>query len=152
MWLIRVEDKIINKEIEIIQKTKKELKMRIGFLFEEELEPLKKTLNKASKNGIEINILTSPYCIINNEEIDIKEELKDSSIKIKNADIPFVKMMIRDGMEMLHIYSKFSEDKRIPLKNTSIAMWNQYEDISKNYDERFNKAFKKEKKKNIDKS
>ena len=57
--------------------------------------------------------------------------------------------MIRDGKEMLHMYSKFSKDKRIPLKNTSIAMWNQYEDISKNYDERFNKAFDKANKKNI---
>ena len=44
MWLIREEQKIINKEIELIEKTRKELKMRIGFLFEDELESLKKAL------------------------------------------------------------------------------------------------------------
>ncbi|WP_461460950.1 TrmB family transcriptional regulator [Methanobrevibacter sp.] len=148
MWLIREENKIINKEIEIIKKCQSELKMRIGFLFENELKPLKNALIKASKNNVKINILASPYCIINDKEVNIKEELKHPNIKIKNADIPVVKMMIRDGKEMLHIYSKFSKEKRIPLKNTSIAMWNQYEDISKNYDERFNKAFKGKNKKN----
>ena len=149
MWLIREEQKIINKEIELIEKTRKELKMRIGFLFEDELESLKKALHKASKNNIKIKILASANCIINGNTINIKDEIDSPNIKIKNANIPFVKMMIRDGKEMLHMYSKFSKDKRIPLKNTSIAMWNQYEDISKNYDERFNKAFDKANKKNI---
>ncbi|WP_295721763.1 hypothetical protein [uncultured Methanobrevibacter sp.] len=72
MWLIREENKIINKEIEIIKKCKNELKMRIGFLFENELKPLKYALIKASKNNVKINILASSYCIINDKEINIK--------------------------------------------------------------------------------
>ena len=53
-------------------------------------------------------------------------------------------MMIRDGKEMFHIYSKFKE-KYIPIKNTSIGMWNQYEDICENYDKRFYKSMEKSK-------
>lgn len=142
MWLIRGEKKIVNKEIELIKKAKTHVNMRIGFLFEEEIQQLKNTLKNKSES-IDINILASPYCIINNKKVNIKEELENPNINIYNTDLPYVKMMICDGKEMLHIYSKFNEKTRSPINETSIAMWNQYPEICKNYDDRYYKILKK---------
>ncbi|WP_143744784.1 hypothetical protein [Methanobrevibacter sp. 87.7] len=150
MWLIRGEKKIINKEIELIKKAKNRVNMRIGFLFENEVQELKKILKNKSEK-IEINILASPNCIINNKKVNIKKELENPNITIYNANLPYVKMMICDGKEMLHIYSKFNEKTGSPLNETSIAMWNQYPEISKNYDDRFYKVLKKAKINNMNK-
>lgn len=144
MWLIRGEEKIINKEIEIIKKAQKTINMRIGFLYKNELEPLKNALNNEVRNNIEVNILVSNDLYENNKKVDIEKIFNNEKIRIYKADIPSVKMMIRDGKEMLHIYSKFKE-KYIPVKNTSIGMWNQYEDICENYDKRFYKSMEKSK-------
>ena len=38
---------------------------------------------------------------------------------------------------MMHTYTKFSEDKRTVLPKSAIGIWNKYEDIARNYDERF---------------
>ena len=35
-----------------------------------------------------------------------------------------------------HIY-KFSQDKRKVIPETAIGIWNKYEDVARNYDERF---------------
>ncbi|MGN0093669.1 MAG: TrmB family transcriptional regulator [Methanobrevibacter sp.] len=144
MWLIRGEEKIINKEIEIIKKAQKTINMRIGFLYKNELEPLKNALNNEVRNNIEVNILVSNDLYENNKKVDIEKILNNEKIRIYKSDIPSVKMMIRDGKEMFHIYSKFKE-KYIPVKNTSIGMWNQYEDICENYDKRFYKTIEKSK-------
>ena len=40
MWLIHGQEKIIKKELEIISRAKKSVNMRIGFLFDEEIEKL----------------------------------------------------------------------------------------------------------------
>ena len=48
---------------------------------------------------------------------------------------------------MMHTYTKFSEDKRNVIPETAIGIWNKYEDISRNYDERFMNQLKKLKKK-----
>ena len=37
----------------------------------------------------------------------------------------------------MHIYAKFSEDKRTVIPESTIGILNKYEDIAKNYDERF---------------
>ena len=72
---------------------------------------------------------------------------KSQEINIKKADIPFVKVLISDSKEMMHTYTKFSEDKREVLPETAIGIWNKYEDIARNYDERFENQLKKLKKK-----
>lgn len=145
MWLIRGEAKIIDKEIELIKKAKKSINMRIGFLFEEEMDILRDTLINKSKE-IPIKILASEECIINNKKVDIIKNLKNSNIEIRKANLPYVKMIILDGKEMLHIYSRFDEETGSPLNETSIGMWNQYPEICKNYDDRFNLIFYNKKK------
>ena len=76
-------------------------------------------------------------CYINNEEVNIIKMFKDAGINIQKADIPFVKVMISDSKEMMHTYTKFSEDKRNVIPETAIGIWNKYEDVARNYDERF---------------
>ncbi|WP_156314610.1 hypothetical protein [Methanobrevibacter arboriphilus] len=38
---------------------------------------------------------------------------------------------------MIHIFSKFSGKKKNVVSSSAIGVWNQYEDIAKNYDDRF---------------
>ena len=109
--------------------------MRIGFLFENEAETLIKAFK--SNRNLKVNILASPTCYVNNEEINIIKTFKDAGINIQKADIPFVKVLISDSKEMMHTYTKFSQDKREVIPETAIGIWNKYEDVARNYDERF---------------
>ena len=144
IWRIYGVDKIINQEMEIIKRSKKSINMRIGFLFEGEGEALVNVLRY--RKDLEVNILASPVCYINNEEINILKLFEDHNINIQKADIPFVKMLISDSKEMLHTYTKFTEDKRNVIPETAIGIWNKYEEIAKNYDDRFMNQFRKIKK------
>lgn len=146
IWRIYGVEKIIAQEIEIIKRAKKSINMRIGFLFEGEGEAILKELKRRS--DLRINILASPTCYINNEEVNIIKLFKDNDINIQKADIPFVKLIISDSKEMMHTYTKFSEDKREVIPETAIGIWNKYEDIARNYDERFMNQLKKLKKRN----
>lgn len=144
IWRIYGVEKIISKEVEIIKRAASSVNMRIGFLFDGESEALIKAFKNNRK--IEVNILASRSCYINNEEIDIIKQFKDAGINIYKADIPFVKVMISDSKEMMHTYTKFSENKREVIPQTAIGIWNKYEDIAKNYDERFLNQLEKNKK------
>ena len=141
IWRIYGVEKIINQEVEIIKRAKKTINMRIGFLFEGEGEALVKALK--NRRNLEVNILASPTCYINDEEVNIIQLFKEASINIQKADIPFVKVMISDSKEMMHTYTKFSEDKRNVIPETAIGIWNKYGEIAKNYDERFLNQLKK---------
>lgn len=145
IWRIYGVEKIINQEIEIINRAKKTINMRIGFLFKGEGEAIVKALKK--RQNLEVNILASPICYINDEKFEIIEFFKNNNISIQKADIPFVKVLISDSKEMLHTYTKFSQDKRNVIPETAIGIWNKYEEIAKNYDDRFINQLQKLKKK-----
>lgn len=145
IWRIYGVEKIIAQELEIIKRAKTSINMRIGFLFDGEGEALVKALK--NRSNLRINILASPVCYINDEKFDIIQLFKDNDINIQKADIPFVKLIISDSKEMMHTYTKFSEDKRNVIPETAIGIWNKYEDIAKNYDDRFMNQLKKMKKK-----
>lgn len=141
IWRIYGVEKIINQEIEIIQRAKTSINMRIGFLFEGEGESLIRIFNK--RDDLKINILASPTCHINDEEINIIKIFQENDIPVYEADIPFVKLIISDSREMMHTYTKFTPDKRNVIPETAIGIWNKYEDIAKNYDDRFKNQLKK---------
>ena len=141
IWRIYGVEKIINQEIEIIKRAKTSVNMRIGFLFEGEGEALVKAFRR--RRGLNINILASPTCYINNKQIDIIRMFEDEDINIQKANIPFVKVLISDSREMMHTYTKFSENKRNVIPETAIGIWNKYEDVARNYDERFMNQLKK---------
>ena len=132
IWRIFGVENIIANEIEIIKRSKSSLNMRIGFLFENEAQQLVKVLK--NKN-IPINILASPYSYIGDEKVQIIEVFDEIDVSIYKADIPFVKMLISDSNEMLHIYARFYGEKKKVLSHSAIGIWNKYEDIAKNYDE-----------------
>ena len=150
IWRIYGVKKIINQEVEIINRSKTSINMRIGFLFEGEGEALIKAFK--NKSNIKVNILASETCFINNEKINIINMFKNEGISIQKADIPFVKVLISDSKEMMHTYTKFSEDKRNVIPETAIGIWNKYEDIARSYDERFINQLEKIKKQNNSKS
>ena len=83
IWRIYGVEKIINQELEIIQRAKNTINMRIGFLFEGEGEALIKAFKK--RRNLKVNILASPTCYINNEEINIIKMFKDQNINIQKA-------------------------------------------------------------------
>lgn len=141
IWRIYGVDKIINQEVEIIKRSKTSVNMRIGFLFEGEGEALIKAFKR--KRGLKVNILASPTCYINDEEVNIISLFRENNISIYKADIPFVKVLISDSKEMMHTYTKFSQDKRNVIPQTAIGIWNKYEDVARNYDERFINQFNK---------
>lgn len=141
IWRIYGVEKIIAQELEIIKRAKTSINMRIGFLFESEGEQLVKSLK--NRSDLKINILASPICYINNEKFNIIELFDNNDINIHKADIPFVKLIISDSKEMMHTYTKFSEDKCNVIPETAIGIWNKYEDIAKNYDDRFMNQLKK---------
>lgn len=141
IWRIYGVEKIIAQELEIIKRAKNSINMRIGFLFEGEGEALVEALK--NRSDLRVNILASPICYINYEKFDIITLFKKAEIPIQKADIPFVKLIISDSREMMHTYTKFSEDKRNVIPETAIGIWNKYEDIAKNYDERFLNQLKK---------
>ena len=145
IWRIYGVEKIINRELEIIKRAKTSINMRIGFLFEGEGDALIKALK--NRPDLRINILASPICYINDEEVNIIKLFKENDIPIQKANIPFVKLLISDSKEMMHTYTKFSEDKRNVIPETAIGIWNKYEDIAKNYDDRFMNQLKKIKEK-----
>lgn len=150
IWRIYGVEKIISQELEIIKRAKKSINMRIGFLFEGEGEEIVNALK--NRSDLNINILASPTCYINDEEFNIIQLFKQNDISIQKADIPFVKLIISDSKEMMHTYTKFSEDKRNVIPETAIGIWNKYEDIARNYDERFMNQLKKIKNKQKKKS
>lgn len=152
IWLIHGTERIIKKELEIISRAKKTVNIRMGFLFKTETEQLIEKFDRLINRGIEINILASPYSFITNKRIDIIKQFKDSNVNIVKTDLPFVKMIVRDGKEMIHIFTKFSGKEKSVISNTAIGVWNQYEDIAKNYDERFYNAWNKKLKKQIQKT
>ncbi|MBQ2635410.1 MAG: transcriptional regulator [Methanobrevibacter sp.] len=145
IWRIYGVEKIISQELEIIKRAKSSINMRIGFLFEGEGQALIKALK--NRSDLKINILASPTCYINDEEFNIIKLFKENDINIQKADIPFVKLIISDSKEMMHTYTKFTEDKRNVIPETAIGIWNKYEDIAQNYDDRFMNQLKKMKKK-----
>ncbi len=97
IWLIHGTERIIKKELEIISRAKKTISIRMGFLFPNEAEFLKEKFNRLAKKGIGINILATEYCYIDNKKIDIISEFADSNVNIIEADIPFVKLIVRDS-------------------------------------------------------
>ena len=141
MWLIHGEERIIQKELEIIKRATKSINMRIGFLFGNELEQLKEVLSKKKK--IQINILTSNNIYLDNKKVDLSDYFNQDNIIIKKTFVPQVKMIIRDEKELLHVYSLFKDNKKDLIPNTSIGVWNQYEEIANNYNDRFIKQMKK---------
>lgn len=139
VWKVSGLDNIIQKEIDIIKRSKTTISIRIGFIFDDELKTLIKELKKKSET-VDINIIVSEEF---NEKMNIIKKLKNEGFNTYIANIPLVKMMISDSKEMFHTYAKFKDDKKEINPSSVIGVWNQYEDVSKNYEINFKKQIKR---------
>ena len=119
--------------------------MRIGFLLEGEGDELIKAFRRLGED-VSIRILASSECYIDKEKVEIIETFKKAGLKnleIIKADIPFVKVLIRDGREMIHTYVQFTGEEKSVIPKTAVGIWNQYNDVCRNYEERFDNQFEK---------
>ena len=145
VWLINTSEKIIAKELEIIERSRSSISMRIGFLLEGEGDELIKAFRRLGED-VSIRILASSECYIDKEKVEIIETFKKSGLRnleIIKADIPFVKVLIRDGREMIHTYVQFTGEEKSVIPKTAVGIWNQYNDVCRNYEERFDNQFEK---------
>lgn len=127
IWLLHGQEKIVNKELEIITRTKESLFIMGGLMFPGEPDMLKPALNKSIEKGVDIKMLTAPLCRVDDVEVSTQEILGDLALKIKFFPVPFIKFVVRDRKEMMIVFCKLSGNNA--LSETAIAIWNQYQEF-----------------------
>ncbi|MDR3062970.1 MAG: TrmB family transcriptional regulator [Methanobrevibacter sp.] len=147
VWLIHGPEKIIEKELELISKARKTIAIRMGFIFEKELDLIESKISQKVREGVDVKIMVNAKLHTKYKKVDSKELLKYSSAQIAKFNLPTAKMIIRDEKEMMHIFAKFKSNGK-PYPETAIGIWNMYEDIAQNYHERFEIAWNKKSKTN----
>jgi len=133
IWLIHGPEKIIRKEMEIITRAKESINIRAGFMFKDEAESLKEKINQAARRGVKTRIMAAPFTVIDDKKIHLSKELQGIMAEVRIYQIPFVKMIVRDGKEMMLIFSKFSGEEKKAVAQSAIGVWNQYQEIAQNY-------------------
>lgn len=127
IWLIHGQEKIVNKEMEIILRAEESLFIMGGLMFPEEPPQLKDHLERSMKNGVDIRMLTAPKCWVDGVEVPTREIMKDLPIQVKFFPVPFIKLIVRDRKEMLIAFCRISGNTAI--SETAIAIWNQYQEF-----------------------
>ncbi len=127
IWLLHGQEKIVNKELEIISRTKESLFIMGGLMFPREPEMLNNALKKPINKGVNIKMLTAPSCFMDDVEIPIQKTLENLPIEIKFFPVPFIKLVVRDKKEMMIAFCKLSGNNA--LSETAIAIWNQYQEF-----------------------
>lgn len=127
IWVINGPEKIIKKEMEIISRAEDSIMILAGFMFEDEIPLLKENLSKIKKKGVKVRINARSPLLVGKSPIDLQEELKDLSVDIKVATMPYIKMVARDRKEMMVSFSRTSEESIIP--ESAVAIWNHYEEF-----------------------
>jgi sugar-specific transcriptional regulator TrmB len=102
-------------------------------MFKDEADSLKEKINQASRKGVKTKIMAAPFTVIDEEKIDMAQELDGIKAEVRIYQIPFVKMIVRDGKEMMLIFSKFSGKEKRVVAQSAIGVWNQYQEIAQNY-------------------
>ncbi|MDP3065502.1 MAG: hypothetical protein Q8N08_02090 [Methanobacteriaceae archaeon] len=124
IWLLHGQEKIVNKELEIISRAEESLFIMRGLMFPEEPIRLKANLEKSMKKGVDIKMLTAPSCWVDHVEVPTQKIIEDLPLEIKFFPVPFIKLIVRDKKEMLIAFCKLSGNTA--LSETAIAIWNQY--------------------------
>jgi len=124
IWLLHGQDKIVNKELELISRAEDSLFIMGGLMFPGEPSLIKVRLEKKLKRNVDIKVLTAPECSVNNVDVSTQVILETLPIDIKFFPVPFIKLVVRDRKEMLIAFCKLSGETA--LAETAIAIWNQY--------------------------
>lgn len=143
VWLIHSNENILQREVEIIKNARESLTIRIGFLLEDEAKVMIRAFNEIPRN-VKIRIIANNECYINNEKTDIIKPFQNAkldNLKIVEADIPIMKMLIRDGKEMFGTFARFHGENNSIIPHTAVGVINQYEDICQNFNKHFLRQF-----------
>lgn len=124
IWLLYGQEKIVNKEVELLSRAEESIFILGGLMFPGEPARLNEGLQKLIKKNVDVKLLTAPKCSIDHVEVPTKEALKELPIEIKFFPVPYIKLVVRDKKEMLIAFCKLSGDTA--LSETAIAIWNQY--------------------------
>ncbi|MCC7551361.1 MAG: TrmB family transcriptional regulator [Methanobacterium sp.] len=127
IWLIHGHEKIVKKEMEIISRAKESLFIMGGLMFPGEPSLLQANLEKAMEKGVNVRMLTTPSCWVDEVEVPTQEIMKDFPSEIKFFPVPFIKLVVRDKNEMLIAFCKLSGNRI--LSETTIGIWNQYQEF-----------------------
>lgn len=135
--LVEGKIKVVQKQYDIIRRTRNVILMRIGFIFPSEIDELKSQINLLLKKGVTVKILAAQKCVVNDEVISIKEVFEDVPIEVKYAKIPTAQLFIRDYNEMMLVFTE-NIGKSVSEKNT-VGLLNTFSTIISNYVLAFNK-------------
>jgi sugar-specific transcriptional regulator TrmB len=127
IWILHGQEKIVNKELEIISRAEESIFILGGLMFPGEPERIKEGLQKPIKKNVNVKILSIPKSSVDHVEVPVKEVLENLPVKIKFFPVPFIKLVVRDRKEMMIVFCKLSGDT--VLSETVIAIWNQYEEF-----------------------
>lgn len=120
IWLIHGPEKIIKKELEIIGRSRHDIKIRAGFFFPGESKKILQSLKKKFYRGVDVRLM-------------VADDLEDTEpLEVRMVNIPTIKMIVRDSEEMMWVFSRFTHDGSI-IPESAIGVWNQYPEIAENY-------------------
>lgn len=127
IWILHGQEKIVNKEMEIISRAEESLFIMGGLMFPEEPHKLKVNLEKPIKKGVNLRVLTTTICLVDHVEVPVQDVLKDIPLDIKFFPVPFIKLVVRDKKEMMIGFCRISGNSAI--SETAIGIWNQYSEF-----------------------
>lgn len=136
------QNKIIQKQDMLLDKSTNTLYIRIGFILPEQVENIKKLLKKVVAKNVTVKILAVPKCTVDNQEIDVKSILNNLPVDVKYMNLPAIQLIIRDYKEMLMVFTENS-GKSVSNKNM-VGLLNTNPIIISNFILAFNKHWKKE--------
>lgn len=132
-------NKIFQKEKNILNKSKKVVLIRLGFILPSEIDSFKKLILKLDKKGIQIKILSVRECMVDGVKINLEETLSDLPVKIRYVKLPSAQLIIRDYKEMILV---FAENSGKSIHNANmVGLYNTYSTIISNYSSAFNKKW-----------
>lgn len=129
--------KILQNKYNLLKQSKKSIFIRIGFLVPSEVPIFKKQIMYLLKKGIEVKILSSKNCVVNNKKMDLKEIFEELPVDVRYRNLPAAQLFLRDNKEMILIFAESNNDK-IVTKNM-IALSNTYPTIISHYVSAFKK-------------
>lgn len=141
--ILSIEDKkkILQKQEDIIKRSKNTLCIRLGFILPQEVEKFKKNINELIKKEVNVKILSVKKCEVNGKYIDMEEILDQLPVHVIYVNLPAAQLIIRDYKEMILTFADNSGESIS--EESMVALYNTYSAIITNYSVSFNKQWNK---------